>query len=47
MSAVKKADKGNAVVVMNTIDYIQEAERQLSDTNFYLKQSEDLTEKHS
>ena len=44
---IKKADKGSAVVIMNTVDYIAEAERQLSDTNFYLKQPIDLTETHS
>ena len=44
---IKKADKGTAVVIMNTTDYINEANRQLSDTNFYLKQSHDLTETHS
>ena len=44
---IKKADKGSAVVIMDTSDYIREAERQLSDTNFYVRTSEDLTAKHS
>ena len=43
---IKKADKGAAVVIMDTEDYIWEAKRQLSDTNYYLPQSEDLTEHH-
>jgi hypothetical protein len=44
---IKKADKGAAVVIMNREDYITEAERQLSDQNFYIETAEDLTEKHS
>ncbi len=44
---IKKADKGSAVVIMNHSDYVQEAERQLSDINFYVKTRENLTEKHS
>jgi len=44
---IKPADKGSAVVVMNTTDYITEAHRQLSDTNFYEKVDTDLTEKHN
>ena len=32
---------------MDTVDNIKEAERQLADTNFYLKESSDLTETHS
>ena len=31
---LKKADKGSAVVVMNTTDYLREGYRQLSDQNF-------------
>ncbi len=41
---IKKADKGSAVVVMDTVDYINEAHRQLSDTNFYVKLGENRTE---
>ena len=44
---IKKADKGSAVVLMDKTDYIKEAERQLSDTNFYVSTSEDLTQQHS
>ena len=40
------ADKGGATVIQNTKDYIKEAERQLSDTNFYKKIDTDLTNKH-
>lgn len=32
---IKQADKGNSTVIMNRSDYILEATRQLSDTNFY------------
>ena len=38
---IKKADKGSAVVVMNTLDYIKEAERQLSDLSTYMPLDED------
>ncbi|XP_048242459.1 uncharacterized protein LOC125374835 [Haliotis rufescens] len=38
---IKKVDKGSAVVNLNTTDYIQEATRQLTDTNFYLKIDQD------
>ena len=44
---VKKADKGAAIVIMNRDDYIKEAERQLSDTDFYIRQNSDLTKTHS
>ena len=43
---IKKADKGAAVVIMNREDYITEAERQLSDQNFYIETPDDLTEPH-
>ena len=42
---IKKADKGSAVVVMNTTDYLREGYRQLSDTKFYTKLPNDPTEK--
>jgi hypothetical protein len=32
---IKKADKGSAVVVMNTTDYLREGLRQLQDRKFY------------
>ena len=32
---------------MDTLDYITEAERQLSDTDFYLIKNEDLTKSHA
>ena len=44
---IKKADKGSAVVIMNTIDYLREGYRQLSNQNFYTKIREDPTEKIS
>ena len=41
---IKKADKGSAVVLMNTTDYLREGYRQLSDTKFYTKLQNDPTE---
>ena len=43
---IKPVDKGSAVVILNREDYLSEGYKQLSDTNFYLKQDSDLTEKH-
>jgi hypothetical protein len=43
---IKKADKGNSIVIMDTVDYLHEGFRQLSDTNFYQKMEEDLTTIH-
>ena len=44
---IKKADKGSAVVIMNTTDYLREGYRQLSDRNLYVKIREDPTEQIS
>ena len=44
---IKPADKGGAVVVMNTTDYINEGLRQLSDQNFYVETESDLTHTHT
>ena len=41
---IKKADKGSAVVVMNTTDYLREGYRQLSDTKYYTKLIDDPTD---
>ena len=41
---IKKVDKGSAVVVMNTTDYLREAYRQLSDPRFYIKLDHDPTQ---
>jgi hypothetical protein len=41
---IKKADKGSAIVVMNTKDYIFEAERQLKNTLAYKKLDFDPSE---
>jgi reverse gyrase len=41
---IKPADKGSAVVVMDKTTYLQEAERQLSDCQFYEKLDSDPTE---
>ena len=40
---IKPADKGGAVVLLNTKDYIQEAERQLNQPEYYRKTAYDLT----
>ena len=40
---IKKADKGSAVVVMNTTDYLREGYRQLHDDRFYQKIDNDIT----
>ena len=44
---IKPADKGGAVVVMNTLDYINEGFRQLSDPKFYIETDTDLTPQHT
>ena len=43
---IKKADKGFAIVIQNTSDYILEGVRQLSDTKFYVETDDDLTSQH-
>ena len=40
---IKMDDKGSAVVVMNTIDYLREGYRQLHDDTFYQKIDNDIT----
>lgn len=40
---IKPADKGGALVVLDTVTYINEIDRQLSDVNFYRKISHDPT----
>ena len=42
---LKKADKGSAIVVLNTKDYLREGYRQLSDPEFYCKLNHDPTPK--
>ena len=44
---IKKADKGSAVVVMNTKDYLREGYRQIVDQNFYTRIDKDPTEEVS
>ena len=41
---IKKADKGSAVVVMNTTDYLREGYRQLTDIKYYTKLPDDPTD---
>lgn len=43
---IKPADKGSAVVIQNREDYLAEGYKQLSDIQFYQKQTIDLTHKH-
>ena len=43
---IKAADKGSAIVILNSEDYKNEAMRELTDDNFYIKVHQDLTEKH-
>jgi hypothetical protein len=40
---IKKADKGSAVVIMNTTDYLREGYKQLNDQTFYQKLDHDPT----
>ena len=42
---IKEADKGSAIVIMNTDDYLSECHRQLDDTTYYQPVSKDLTAK--
>uniref|UniRef100_A0A8C3T6V0 Reverse transcriptase domain-containing protein n=1 Tax=Chelydra serpentina TaxID=8475 RepID=A0A8C3T6V0_CHESE len=43
---IKKADKGGGVVIMNKLEYEQEAARQLSNSTFYRPLSSDPTEEY-
>ena len=43
---IKPADKGSSVVVLDSEDYIAEAQRQLSDERFYRKLDHDPTKEH-
>ena len=43
---IKPADKGGALVIMNSKDYLKEGLRQLNDTNYYQKLNKDPTEDH-
>ena len=44
---IKPADKGGAIVVLDTNQYISEAHRQLTNTQFYNKTDRDLTIEHT
>ena len=41
---IKHADKGGSIVIMNTTDYIAEAEIQLNNPDHYEKLQEDPTQ---
>ena len=43
---IKPADKGSAVVILNTTDYIAEATTQLNNPKFYKKMDHDPTQDH-
>ena len=43
---IKTADKGGALVIMNSKDYLKEGLRQLNDTNYYQKLNKDPAEDH-
>ena len=40
---IKQADKGSAVVVMDKVDYLEEANKQLTDERFYKNLDSDPT----
>ena len=42
----KPADKGGATVILNAIDYVEEAKRQLDNEIYYKKIESDLTSEH-
>ena len=42
-----KSDKGGAVVIIDVNDYINDANRQLADRNFYEKQPENSTSEYA
>ena len=44
---IKPADKGSAVVILNTRDYIAEGDRQLNDDKFYQKLDQNKTREHN
>ena len=44
---ITKADKGGATVIMDVNDYVDEANRQLQDTQYYRKLNYDPTEDHA
>ena len=44
---ITKADKGGAVVILDTDAYINEAKRQLEDNNCYMKLTHDPTDIHA
>ena len=43
---IKPADKGGATVILNTVDYVKEAKRQLDNEIYYNKIENDLTSEH-
>ena len=46
-TTIKSADKGSAVVIMNTTDYILMSDKLLSDTKFYKRLDNNPTDKHN
>ena len=43
---IKPADKGGATVILNAIDYVEEAKRQLDNETYYKKIESDFTSEH-
>ena len=43
---IKPADKGGAKVILNSVDYVKEAKRQLDNEIYYNKIENDLTSEH-
>ena len=43
---IKKADKGNAIIILDTVDYLFKGFRQLPDKNFYRRLDYDSTLEH-
>ena len=43
---ISGVDKGGAVIIMDAETYIQEADKQLNDTNYYSKLPHDVTKLH-
>ena len=44
---IKKADKGSSIVIQNTVDYIMEAKKQLSNKDHYRNVECNLTDTHN
>ena len=43
---IKPADKDGATVILNSVDYVKEANRQLDNEIYYNRRENDLTSEH-